>query len=205
MKRLIRGLMAGLAAVPLAVFAATSAAPPASAEDNGVGLTPAMGWSSWSFIRHNPTEADIEAQAAAMKSSGLASVGYRYVNVDDFWCQCPGSQGPNVDQYGRWVIDGAKFPSSGSINGIQPVANDYDSIEVGNGSNDGLTYDERQTQLSLWALAASPLILGTDLTNLDPTDLALLKNTAVISVDQDSIDASRISDTPASQILCGTT
>src|SRR5262249_30712918 len=73
--------------------------------------------------------------------------------------------------------------------------NDYDSIEVGNGANDGLTLDERQTQLSLWALAASPFILGTDLTQLDPTDLALLKNTAVLSVDQDAIDATRIVNT----------
>src|SRR6266496_1742348 len=70
--------------------------------------------------------------------------------------------------------------------------NDYDSLEVGNGANDGLTPDERQTQMSLWALAASPLILGTDLTNLDPTDLGYLKNTAVLAVDQDAIDASRI-------------
>jgi hypothetical protein len=373
--------MAGLAAVPLAVFAATSAAPPASAEANGVGLTPAMGWSSWSFIRSHPTAAKIEAQAQAMKSSGLAGVGYQYVNLDDFWYQCPGSQGPNVDQYGRWVIDATKFPSSGSVNGIQAVANyvhglglkfgvyvtpgiskqavaqntpiegtsytadqiaepsvhennyncggmvgidyskpgarafinswasqfaswgadyvkldgvgsfdipdvqawsnalqqtgrpihlelsnslnindaatwkqysngwrtggdiecycgangssypltdwnnvagrfdqvaawqpyggpgafnDYDSIEVGNGSNDGLTYDERQTQMSLWALAASPFILGTDLTNLDQADLTLLKNRDVISVDQDSIDASRIADTPTSQTFAKT-
>ena len=59
--------------------------------------------------------------------------------------------------------------------------NDYDSIEVGNGANDGLTLDERKTQMSLWALAASPFILGTDLTNLDPGDLALLKNTDVLA------------------------
>jgi hypothetical protein len=381
MNRLIRAVMAGLAAVPLAVFAATSAVAPASAESNGVGLTPAMGWSSWSFIRSHPTAAKIEAQAQAMKSSGLTSVGYQYVNLDDFWYVCPGSQGPNVDQYGRWVIDSTKFPSSGSVNGIQAVANyvhglglkfgvyvtpgiskqavaqntpiegtsytadqiaeptagennyncggmvgidytkpgaqafinswasqfaswgadyvkldgvgsfdipdvqawsnalqqtgrpihlelsnslnindasvwkqysngwrtggdvecycgtngssypltdwnnvsgrfnqvaawqpyggpgafnDYDSIEVGNGSNDGLTYDERQTQMSLWALAASPFILGTDLTNLDPTDLALLKNRSVISVDQDSIDASRIADTATEQTFAKT-
>ena len=82
--------------------------------------------------------------------------------------------------------------------------NDYDSIEVGNGSNDGLTYDERQTQMSLWALAASPFILGTDLTSLDPTDLALLKNRSVISVDQDSIDASRIADTATEQTFAKT-
>ncbi|HTT92696.1 MAG TPA: hypothetical protein VMF65_24285 [Acidimicrobiales bacterium] len=40
--------------------------------------------------------------------------------------------------------------------------NDYHSIEVGNGSNGGLTLPARETQLSLWALASSPLILGTD-------------------------------------------
>ena len=122
--RLISGLAAVLAAIPLAAFSVLSSAPPASAESNGVGLTPALGWSSWSFIRHDPTAADIEAQALAMKTSGLARAGFDYVNVDDFWYQCPGSQGPNVDTYGRWVTDPAKFPPSGSENGIQVVA-DY--------------------------------------------------------------------------------
>src|SRR5271166_3330706 len=28
-----------------------------TAEDNGVSLTPQMGWSSWSFLRSQPTEA----------------------------------------------------------------------------------------------------------------------------------------------------
>src|SRR4029079_18888908 len=70
--------------------------------------------------------------------------------------------------------------------------NDYDSLEVGNGSNNGLTPVERQTQISLWALGASPLILGVDLTHLDPTDLQkYLENPAVLAVDQDSIAAKR--------------
>src|SRR5580704_17633094 len=137
MRRLIHGL-----AVPLTVYAIAMAAPAASAaraasaapaataapgvvnEANGVGLTPGLGWSSWSFFRHDPTAADIEAQALAMKKSGLAKAGYPYVNVDDFWYQCPGGQGPNVDQYGRWVTDPTKFPPSASgANGIQVVAN----------------------------------------------------------------------------------
>src|SRR5713101_3210828 len=119
MRRLIRGPVAALAALTLATAAlagvatvsvapaaAVSVAPAASAQNNGVGLTPPLGWSSWSFIRHGPTAAIIGAQADAMRSSGLARAGYQYVNLDDFWYQCPGSQGPNVDQYGRWVIDG---------------------------------------------------------------------------------------------------
>src|ERR1700729_2104764 len=361
---------------------ATTAAPRALAENNGLAVSaPLMGWSSWSFLRSDPTAAKIEAEASALKSSGLSAHGYDYVNLDDFWYQCPGSQGPNVDQYGRWVTDATKFPASGSTNGIQVVANyvhslglkfglyvtpgiskqavaqntpiqgtsdtaagiaaaasennyncggmtgidyskpgaqafidswadefaswgvdyikldgvgsfdipdvqawsqalrqtgrpihlelsnslniadastwaqysngwrtggdiecygcetsgssypltdwanvesrfgqvaqwqpyggpgafnDYDSLEVGNGSNDGLTFDERQTQMSLWSLASSPLILGTDLTHLDPADLKLLTNRSVLSVDQDAIDASRIVNTSTAQVFAKT-
>src|SRR5579875_2297104 len=117
MGRRIRAIVAGLAALLMVVLASTSAAAPASAETNGVGLTPALGWSSWSFLRHDPTAANIEAQARAMKSSGLASVGYQYVNIDDFWYLCPGSQGPDVDQYGRWAINTSTFPSQSTSTG----------------------------------------------------------------------------------------
>ncbi len=374
MPRINRWVALARASVAIGL-AALFVVPAAHAENNGVGLKPAMGWSSWSFLRHSPTETSVEAQAKAMVTSGLKSVGYRYVNLDDFWYQCPGSQGPNVDRYGRWVIDATKFPSQGSVNGIEATANyvhslglkfgiyvtpgisqqavaqntaikgtpytadqiattssennyncggmvgidyskpgaqafidswadqfarwhvdyvkldgvgsfdipdveawsnalrqtgrkihlelsnslnindastwekysngwrttgdiecycsstsfpltdwsnvssrfdsvaqwapygepgafnDYDSIEVGNGAGDGLTPDERQTQMSLWALGASPFILGTDLTNLDPLDLSYLRNRAVISVDQDAIDAHRIVNEPTTQVF----
>ncbi len=377
MKRKFGALVMTLALLPVFGVAVSSAGT-ANAEDNGVGAKPALGWSSWSFVRKNPTAAIVDAQADAMAGSGLAKLGYQYVNLDDFWYQCPGSQGPNVDQYGRWVIDSTRFPGSGSENGIQAVAdhvhadglkfgiyvtpgisaqavaqntpiegtpyhaddialpnvsesnyncggmvgidyskpgaqafidswakqfaswgvdylkidgvgsqdiqdvqawsqalqatgrpihfelsnnlgiadastwakysngwrtggdiecycgpnnasypltnygsvasrfdqiaawapyggpgafNDYDSLEIGNGANDGLTLDERKTQFSLWALASSPLILGTDLTNLDPTDLSLLKNTNVLAVDQDAIDAKRIVNNGTTQVF----
>ena len=82
--------------------------------------------------------------------------------------------------------------------------NDYDSIEVGDGSADsGMSLAASETQLSLWSLASSPLILGSDLTSkvtnaygtsasLTRRDLKLLTNARVIKVDQDSIDASQI-------------
>src|ERR1700749_3918687 len=110
MRKLIRAIMAGLAAVPLAAFAATSGAAPARAEDNGVGQTPALGWSSWSFIRSDPTAAKIEGRARAMKSSGLADVGYQYVNVDDFWYRCPGVVSANGGT-GQTL----SFPSTGGF------------------------------------------------------------------------------------------
>ncbi len=350
----------------------------AEAATDGVGSTPAMGWSSWSFLRQDPTASAIEAQAAGLKTSGLASAGYVYVNVDDFWYECPGSQGPTVDAFGRWIPDPTKFPASGAVTGIQVVANyvhslglkfglyvtpgiskqavekntpiegtayfaseiatqanagnyncggmlsikyarpgaqafinswadefaqwgvdylkldgvgsgdindveawsaavrqsgraihlelansldisdaplwrqysngwrtggdiecygcdggnspypltdwtnvatrfdevaawqpfggpggfnDYDSLEIGNGYNDGLTPDERQSQMSLWALGSSPLMIGADLTHLNPTDRSDLENREVISVDQDPTDASRIVDSGSEQVF----
>ncbi|MEY9856154.1 alpha-galactosidase [Catenulispora sp. GAS73] len=106
-----------------------------------------------------------------------------------------------------WRIDGdiecycgsnSSFPLtdwnnvSGRFNDVQPWIgvggtggwNDLDSIEVGNGSNDGLTLDERKTQLTLWAIENSNLTLGVDLTNLDSTDVGLLTNAEVLAVDQ---------------------
>jgi Alpha galactosidase A/Alpha galactosidase C-terminal beta sandwich domain len=353
----------------------------AATKNDGLERTPVLGWSSWSFLREQPTAAKLEAQAVALQDSGLQKIGYKYVNLDDFWYQCPGSQGPNVDPYGRWVTDSSRFPAQGDTNGIKVVAdyihslgmnfgiyvtpgisrqavskntpikgtpytagqiaelsveennynckgmvginysrpgaqeyinswiemlaawgvdyikidgmknsnaadveawskairqggrpmvldvtqgsftqaltpalmkyadqwefapdvecyrcekggssypltswkdiekrfayvaewqpysgsgrfNDYDSIEIGNGSNNGLTPIERQTQLSLWALGSAPLILGVDLTNLDERDLReYLKNTAVLAVDQDAIAAKRVVNTRNQQVF----
>lgn len=96
----------------------------ARAEKNGVGRTPVLGWSSWSFLRKDPTAAKVEAQARALKQSGLHKLGYEYVNLDDFWYECPGKQGPDVGPYGRWVTNSSRFPAHGDVNGIKALA-DY--------------------------------------------------------------------------------
>jgi len=57
----------------------------ASAEDNGLERTPVLGWSSWSFLRKQPTAERMKAVALALHSSGLQEIGYEYVNLDDFW------------------------------------------------------------------------------------------------------------------------
>ena len=72
-----------------------------SAENNGPGHTPVLGWRSWSFLRKDPTAEKMKAQALALHKSGLKELGYQYVNLDDFWYQCPGPQGPYVDAYGH--------------------------------------------------------------------------------------------------------
>jgi alpha-galactosidase len=368
-------------ALTLSVLAATGgtslaarAAPRALAANNGLAVTaPLMGWSSWSFLRSGPTAAKIDAQADAMKSSGLSAHGFSYINLDDFWMAC-NSNGPEVDSNGRWIANPTTFPAgiaavashvhsdglkfglyvtpgipenavlantpiagtsdtadqiantsvteanyncqhmyginysapgaqayinswadefaswgvdyvkidgvgAGDIPDVQawstalqqsgrPIAlelsnglaiadattwsslangwrttgdiecygcesggssypltdwanvssrfsaaaswqpyggpggwNDYDSIEIGNGANDGLTVAQRQTQMSLWSLASAPLILGTDLTSLDATDLGMLENNRVIGVDQDGIPAGRVISSGNEQVF----
>jgi hypothetical protein len=348
--------------------------PPASATDNGLSIRPAMGWSSWSFVRRWPTAAKIRAQADAMRNSGLATRGFTYVNLDDFYQLCD-ANGFVVDGFGRWVVDEAKFPG-----GIKPVAdhvhslglkfgfyvtpgipenavrlntpiegtpyrardiadttrternynckhmyyidyskpgaqayidswarqmaswgvdylkidgvgshdipdveawatalrragrpinyalsnnlsiadattwrrlanswrtqgdvecycgpgpngsgypltdwahitsrftsaanwqpyagpggwNDLDSLQIGNGDKVGLTADQRRSHFTLWAMAATPLLLGTDLTNLDPVDMAMLNNTRLIAVNQDGVAARRIVNSGTQQVF----
>ncbi|MDH6117703.1 alpha-galactosidase [Kitasatospora sp. GAS204A] len=365
---LVLALAAAAAAPPLLLSAAT----PAQAQDNGASVTPPMGWSSWSFLRKDPTEANVEAQAKAMSTSGLVSHGYRYVNIDDFWYLNPAN---TVDGYGRWATDPSRFPDGmGSVgsyvhnlgekfgmyltpgipvaayNQNTPIAgtsfhardivsntlgfetnynygygsmyyidyaknppaaqaylnswadqlasygidflkidgvgdgdvadiqhwsqaldqtgrpihlalsnsldinnaptwrasanswridgdiecycasgsypltdwnnvagrfqdappwapfagaggwNDLDSVEVGNGNNDGLTPDERQSQLTLWSIENANLLLGTDMTNLDSGDLALLTNDEVLAVDQAGHPATPVDRTTQQQV-----
>src|SRR5438045_9076065 len=81
----------------------------ASAEDNGLERTPVLGWSSWSFLRKLPTADKLKAQALALHNSGLQEMGYQYVNLDDFWYQRPGPQGPKLDALGRWITNPSSF------------------------------------------------------------------------------------------------
>jgi hypothetical protein len=341
------------------------AAPPAA--------SPPMGWSTWSFIRHNPTEANVEATAQAMHDSGLQAHGFQYVNVDDFYYVCTAKDGPAADPFGRWVVDTARFPNGMKavgdfvhglglkfglyvtpgipneavvsntpientpfhaadiantafseknyncrhmvgidyskpgaqefvdswarllasygvdylkIDGVgdsdvadieawsralsrtgRPIHlelsnsldvrnapvwrqlsggwrisgdiecykcetggssypltawasvasrftqapqwtrfggaghfNDLDSLEIGNGDNDGITPDQRQAHMSLWAISAAPLILGTDLTSLDPADLAMLTNDEVLAVDQAGVPGAPLAYNTPTQV-----
>ncbi|MEU8147865.1 carbohydrate-binding protein [Nonomuraea sp. NPDC048901] len=365
-----RGIVTAVAVLLAGLFAGLQ---PAAASDNGLSIRPAMGWSSWSFVRRWPDETKMKAQADALVSSGLAAHGYVYVNLDDFYQKCD-SNGFQVDGFGRWAVDTAKFPSGikaladyvhakglkfgfyvtpgiaknavtankpvegtsyhaqdiadtsqthknyncknmyrlnyshpGAqlfinswanqmaswgvdylkIDGVDattvadveawdkalrqtgrpinfalsnnlPIAqattwkrlanswrtqgdvecycgpgangsgfpltdwshvssrftsaaswqqyagpggwNDYDSLEVGNGDQVGLTADQRRTHMTHWAMISSPLLLGTDLTALTSTDLAMLTNDRLIAVDQDGVAAGRVVNSGVNQV-----
>ncbi len=62
--------------------------------------------------------------------------------------------------------------------------NDPDMLEIGNGE---LTQTEEQTQMSMWSIMASPLLIGTDLTKASEADLAIFANDDAIAVNQDPL------------------
>ena len=62
--------------------------------------------------------------------------------------------------------------------------NDLDTLDVGNGSVDGLSDTEKQTAITIWAMANAPLYLGGDLTQLDALAKSAFTNDELLAVDQ---------------------
>jgi len=79
--------------------------PFSAALDNGLGLTPQMGWNSWNRFYCNISSELIRETARALISTGLAQVGYNYVNVDDCW-----QVSRDKDDHDRIVADPKTFP-----------------------------------------------------------------------------------------------
>jgi alpha-galactosidase len=84
-----------------------------SAEDNGVALTPPMGWNDWYSAYCGVSAQLVEQTAQEMVADGMKAAGYDYVNIDDCW------MASSRDASGNLVADPARFPD-----GIKPVA-DY--------------------------------------------------------------------------------
>ena len=65
--------------------------------------------------------------------------------------------------------------------------------EVGRGArHTRLTPDEQQTQLTLWAMARSPLIVGANLTLLDEATTRLLTNADMLRIDQTAMASRQV-------------
>jgi alpha-galactosidase len=295
-------VVAGLSAV------AITSAPPAAALDNGLALTPPMGFNDWNAFGCNTSASLIEQTALTMHTDGMQAAGYDYVNIDDCWLEpqrdangnlvpdptkfpngikavadyvhslglklgiyedagtatCagyPGSLGheaQDAQTFASWGVDYLKYDNcnnagsttvqqyiqrytamrdalaatgrpivyslcewgvnqpwtwaagvgnlwrtTGDINDsfgsmlsnfeqnvdLYPYAhpgawNDPDMLEIGNG---GMTTTEEQTEFSLWAEMAAPLIAGTDIPNMTATTQSIYENRAVIAVDQDPL------------------
>lgn len=75
----------------------------AFALDNGLALTPAMGWNSWNKFACEIDENLIKKTADALVDTGLRDLGYVYLNLDDCWQI-------SRDKQGNIVAD-PRFPS----------------------------------------------------------------------------------------------
>ena len=78
--------------------------------------------------------------------------------------------------------------------------NDLDSLDVGNGAADGLTEDERQSYMTLWAISASPLYTGDDVTKLDKFGLSLLTHRDVLAINQQGKPARPVNSKTKQQV-----
>jgi alpha-galactosidase len=71
--------------------------------DNGLVRRPPMGWNGWNSLQKYVTDADIRSMADAMVASGMAKLGYVYINIDDTW------EGQSRDAKG-YITSNKKFP-----------------------------------------------------------------------------------------------
>ena len=114
--------------------------------NNGAGLTPPMGWSSWNLFRNKISEELIYETAKAMKDSGLLDCGYRFVNLDDCW------QSSSRDENGRLQGDLVTFPS-----GIKALVEKVNALGLKLGiysSNGTLTCEDLPASLGYEAVDA---------------------------------------------------
>jgi len=53
--------------------------------------------------------------------------------------------------------------------------------------NFGLSYDQEQVQMAIWAILAAPLLASVDLRTIRPESKALLQNKGAIAINQDAL------------------
>jgi alpha-galactosidase len=74
----------------------------AEASDNGLALTPAMGWNSWNKFHCNINEDLITDTADALIKLGLDKLGYEYINLDDCWQMKRNATGYIVEDFKKF-------------------------------------------------------------------------------------------------------
>jgi alpha-galactosidase len=86
-----------------------------------LALTPSMGWNHWYAHYDRITDKMMREAADIMISSGMADVGYEYVNIDDCWMNAPKNNdslrvGPLRDEKGN-IIPNRHFPDMKALTG----------------------------------------------------------------------------------------
>ena len=172
----------------------------------------------WSGVRDGAQPVDdrpeVEHWAIALKKTGrpiwLELSGGQDVNYANFWtkyangCRIDGDVEvfkPDLTNW-RHILTRFRDAPKWASYARPGYWNDLDSLEIGNGSHDGLTPVERQSAMTLWCISCSALYTGADLTQLDPPDFAMLTNREVIAIDQAGRVATPVSQATPQQIWC---
>jgi alpha-galactosidase len=169
------------------------------------GVTP--GSDSYNLSIDN--RADVEAWSKAIAASGrpiwltiswaldqdYLSVWQQYANARriDQDVECEGNCATLTD-WPRIYERFRDLPGWENASGPAVGWNDMDSLDIGDGALDGLTNQEKQSALSLWALANAPIYLGGDLTTIDSFGKQLATNDEVLAVNQTGRPATQVLD-----------
>jgi alpha-galactosidase len=169
-------------------------------------------WAAWGFdyLKYdwNPIDvAHVKAMSQALRKSGRDIV-FSLSNTAPFdhaadWARWANSWRTTSDIFDSWDTPGQfwQFTLSGiafSQDRWAPYAgpghwNDPDMLVVGYvgwGPQLHLTHltpDEQYTHITMWCMLSAPLLLGCDLSRLDPFTLNLLDNDEVLAVGQDAL------------------
>ncbi|KAI9049295.1 hypothetical protein LZ554_007140 [Drepanopeziza brunnea f. sp. 'monogermtubi'] len=95
----------------------------ASAVNNGLAVTPQMGWNNWNALGCDVSEDLLVQTANLIVDYGLKDLGYHYVVLDDCW-----SAGRNASTNNSLIPDAKKFPR-----GMAAVADDMHALGLGFG------------------------------------------------------------------------
>ncbi len=119
----------------------------------------------------SPGETDINAAEHVVAHANMWRIS------DDFWDHWSllKAQFGRLDRWSKWRRPGA-WPDADMI----PIG----TIEMGRRT--WFSPEEEVTLMTLWCIARSPLMVGADLTRLDPATLSLLTNDEVLAVNQAS-------------------
>ncbi|KAJ5831697.1 alpha-galactosidase [Penicillium riverlandense] len=90
----------------------------ATALNNGLAVTPQMGWDDWNAFGCSLSQSLILSTASVIKNTGLRDLGYHYIILDDCWSSGRGSDG-------ALIPDTTKFPNGMSYLGAQLHADSF--------------------------------------------------------------------------------
>jgi alpha-galactosidase len=123
------------------------------------------------------------------------SVWQQYANARriDQDVECEGGCGTLTD-WPRIYERFRDLPGWENASGAEVGWNDLDTLDIGDGTLDGLTNEEKRSALSLWALVNAPIYLGGDLTKIDAFGKQLVTNDEVLAVNQTRKPAKQVLD-----------